>query len=90
MGAARSPGITSLPVTPSSVAVCAERQQEGLGAQGSAGCVLMELALRKASVGRTWHMNRFQHVETVTGYGQPGSMGWLKWSERGGGRDVLR
>lgn len=54
------------------------------------GMVLVELALCKASVGRTWRENCFQYMETVMGYGQPRSTGWPKWSELGGGRDVLR
>lgn len=49
----------------------------------------MELVLREASVGRIWHVNCFQHMETEMGYSQPGSMGWLKWSGAGNGRDVL-
>lgn len=52
--------------------------------------MLMEPGLRKASVGRTWHVNRFQRMETAMGDGQPGSTGWLKRSEPGGSRDVLR
>lgn len=48
------------------------------------------MELCKASVGRTWHENCFQRMEAVMGHSQPGSTGWLKWSEAGAGRDVLR
>lgn len=81
---------SSLPVAPISNRAWGERQQEGLVARGSAGWVLVEPGLCRASAESTQHTNCVQHVETVMGCGQPGSTGWLKWSETGGSRDVLR
>jgi len=84
MGVACSPSIMSLPVTPSSIWAQGQRQREGLGAcgMGGGGASASQSLCREDSV--------CENMETTIGYGQPGSTGWLKRSESGGGRDELR